>query len=49
MNTKAERIMALIAALLVLFSALWDTRISLAVSIVLLAAFGIYKLFHKDL
>jgi EamA domain-containing membrane protein RarD len=49
MNTKTEKIMAIVAALLILFSAMWDARISIAVSIVLLVAFGIYKLLHKDL
>jgi hypothetical protein len=49
MNTKTEKIMALVAALLILFSAMWDARISIAVSIVALAAFGIYKLLNKDI
>jgi hypothetical protein len=49
MNTRTEKIMALVAALLILLSALWDARIGIAVSIVALAAFGIYKLINKDI
>ena len=47
MNTKTEGTLAVIAALLVLFSAMWDPRISLTVSILTLAGFGIYKLLQK--
>jgi len=47
MNTKTEGMIAIIAALLVLFSAMWDPRVSAAVSIVALAAIGVYKLAHK--
>jgi hypothetical protein len=43
MNAKTEGIFAILAALLVLFSALWDPRVSVAVSILALAALGIYK------
>ncbi len=48
MNTKTEGILAIIAALIVLFSAMWDPRISAAVSIVALLAFGIYKFAQKQ-
>ena len=48
MNTKTEGTLAVIAALLVLFSAMWDPRISLVVSILALAGFGIYKLIQKN-
>ena len=47
MNNKTEGTIAIIAALLVLFSAMWDPRISVAVSIVALAALGIYKFMQK--
>ena len=47
MNTKTEGILAIIAALIVLFSAMWDPRISATVSIVALLAFGIYKFSQK--
>jgi hypothetical protein len=47
MNTKTEGTLAIIAALLVLFSAMWDPRVSVAVSIVALAAMGVYKLVQK--
>ena len=43
MNTKIEGTLAIIAALLVLFSAMWDPRISVTVSIAVLLGFGIYK------
>ena len=48
MNTKTEGTIAIIAALLVLFSAMWDPRISAAVSIVTLLGFGIYKFAQKQ-
>ena len=48
MKSKLEGSMEIIAALLVLFSALWDPRVSVAISIVSLAAFGIYKIVHKE-
>ena len=47
MNTKTEGVVAIIAALLVLFSAMWDPRISITVSLVALVAIGIYKLAQK--
>lgn len=47
MNTKTEGTLAIIAALLVLFSALWDPRVSVAVSILALLGFGIYKFVQK--
>jgi hypothetical protein len=48
MNTKTEGTIAVIAALIVLFSAMWNPIISVTVSIVALAAFGIYKFVQKD-
>lgn len=47
MNTKTEGAVAIIAALLVLLSAMWDARVSAAVAIIALAAIGIYKLTQK--
>lgn len=47
MNTKTEGAIAITAALLVLFSSMWDPRISIVVSIVALAAIGVYKFAQK--
>jgi hypothetical protein len=48
MNTKTEGALAIIAALIVLFSAMWDPRVSAVVSIVALLALGVYKFVHKS-
>jgi EamA domain-containing membrane protein RarD len=48
MNTKTEGTIAIITALIVLFSAMWDARVSVVVSIVALAAFGVYKFVQKE-
>jgi hypothetical protein len=48
MNTKTEGTLAILAALLVLFSAMWDPRISVVVSIFALLGIAIYKLTHKN-
>ena len=48
MNTKTEGAFAVIAALIVLLSAMWDPMVSVAVSIIALAGFGIFKLMHKN-
>jgi len=48
MNTKTEGTFAIIAALIVLFSAMWNPLVSVAVSIIALAAFGVYKFIQKD-
>jgi hypothetical protein len=47
-NARTESILAIIAALFVLFSGLWDPRISVAVAVVVLVALGVYKFVHKD-
>ena len=47
MNTKTEGTIAIFVALFVLFSAIWDPRISAAVSIVALLGLGIYKFTQK--
>ena len=44
MNARSEGTIAVTAALFVLISAMWDPRISAAISVVALAAFGIYRL-----
>jgi hypothetical protein len=48
MNARTEGTTAIVAALLVLLSAMWDPRISVAVAVVALAAFGIYRFARKD-
>jgi hypothetical protein len=47
MNAKTEGTLAIIAALIVLFSAMWDPRISVIISIVALVAFGVYRFRQK--
>ena len=48
MNTRTEGAFAIIAALIVLFSAMWDPLVSVAVSIIALLGFGIFKLIQKS-
>jgi CHASE2 domain-containing sensor protein len=48
MNTKTEGTIAICAALLVLFSVLWDPRISILVSLLALVGIGIYRLTRKN-
>jgi hypothetical protein len=48
MNTKTEGTFAIIAALIVLFSAMWDPIVSVVVSIIALLGFGIFKLIQKS-
>jgi hypothetical protein len=48
LNAKTEGSLAVIAALIVLFSAMWDPRVSVAVSIAALLVFGAYKLLNKN-
>jgi len=43
MTDRAEGVMAIVAALVVLFSTMWDPRVSAVVAIVLLVAFSVYK------
>jgi len=47
MNSKVEGTIEIAAALLVLFSSMWDPRVSVTISIVALAAFGVYKIGQK--
>ena len=48
MNAKTEGTLAILAALFVLFSAMWDARISVIVSVTALAAIGVYMLVKKQ-
>jgi hypothetical protein len=48
MNTKTEGTLEIIAALIVLFSAMWNPIVSVSVSIVALLGFGIYKYIQKS-
>jgi hypothetical protein len=47
MNARTEGTLAILAALLVLFSAMWDARISAIVAVVALVALGVYKFVQK--
>ena len=47
MKSKTEGTIAIIAAMLVLFSAMWDARIAVVISVLALAALGIYELIKK--
>jgi len=48
MNTKKEGTFAIIAALIVLFSALLSPILSAIGSIIAMVGFGIYKLLQKE-
>ena len=48
MNTKTEGTFAIIAALIVLFSAMWNPLVSVAVSVIALVGFGIFKIIQKS-
>ena len=47
MNAKTEGTLAIVAALIVLFSAMWNPLVSVAVSAVTLIGFSIYQFVHK--
>jgi predicted branched-subunit amino acid permease len=47
MNAKIEGTLAIIAAFIVLFSAMWDARVSAIVAIAALVAFGVYSFMQK--
>jgi hypothetical protein len=47
MKARTEGSLAIAAALLVLFSAMWDPWISLVVSIAALLALGVYEFVYK--
>lgn len=44
MNQRTEGTLAIVAALLVLFSAMWDPRISAGLAVVALLGLGLYRL-----
>ena len=44
MNAKTEATISILAAMFVLFSAMLDPRVSVALSVVFLVAFAVYKL-----
>lgn len=48
MNAKTEGIFAIVAALIVLFSAMWDPRISIGFSMIALVGIGIYSFLQKN-
>ena len=48
MNQKTEGTFAIVAALFVLLSALWDPRISAAIAVLALAGLGMYLLLRKQ-
>lgn len=48
MDAKTEGTLATLAALLVLFSAMWDPRISVVISIAALGALGVYKFVYRE-
>ncbi len=43
MNARTEGMIAMAAAVLVLFSSMWDPRASVVVSVVALAGFGAHR------
>jgi hypothetical protein len=47
MNAPTEGIIAILAALLVLFSAMWDPRLSAGVAVVALSLLGLYHFRQK--
>jgi hypothetical protein len=47
MNTKTAGTLTILAALLVLFSAMWDPRVSVVVSIFALLGLGIYEFMQR--
>jgi hypothetical protein len=48
MNARTESTLAIIVALFVLLSAMWDPRISVTISVVALVALAVYKFTHRD-
>jgi hypothetical protein len=46
MNAKTEAMLAAAAALMVLFSAMWDARVAAGVAVVALIALASYRLLH---
>jgi hypothetical protein len=48
MSPRTEGTLAIVVALFVLLSAMWDARISAVIAIVALAALGVYRFLQKD-
>jgi len=48
MNAKTEGTITIVAALLVLFSAMWNPLISAVMSFIALATLGVYKFVQKN-
>lgn len=48
MNAKTEGTLTILAALFVLFSAMLDPQVSVAITIAALLGLGIYKLVYKS-
>jgi hypothetical protein len=47
-NDRIEGAMSIVAAILVLFTAMLDPRISMALAVTALLAFGVYKLTRRS-
>lgn len=47
-NSKVEGVVAIVAAVIVMFSAMWNPRVSLVVAVVALAGLGIWQLTQKS-
>lgn len=47
MNPKTEGTAEIIAAFLVMFSAMWDPTVSVVLAVVALAAFGVYRFIQE--
>ncbi len=43
MNERIDALFAVLAALLVLFSAMWDPRVSMVVALIALVSLGVYE------
>lgn len=48
MKNKVEGILEIVAALIVLFSSLWDPRVSVIVSVAALVIFGVIELLKNQ-
>ena len=48
MSKNIEGTLAIIAALIVLFSAMWNPLVSVVISVTALAGIGIFKLVEKE-
>jgi len=48
LNARTEGTIAIAAAMLVLFSAMWAARVSIVISVIALGILGLYKFTKKD-